>query len=311
MAIDSAVMNIDDMLCVGVTDGFLLSNTIGRNGQRVSGDVLKSIIRGYRNFAEKMTSLGVNIRLCGGETADVGDLVKSIMVDSTVYARFPRDHMIDCNTIQPEQAIVGLASFGKATYEDHENSGIASNGFTVARHALLHSSYAEKHPETFSETLTLDQVYRGPYHLSDALPNSNFTVAEALLSPTRSYAPIIKEILEKHRKNISGIIHCTGGALTKCLHFGENIHYIKNNLFEKPAVFQAIQESAHISDRDMWKIFNCGHRMEIYCDKKIADDIVAISKTFNVDAKIIGETKASVTGKNELTVEQYGVSKQY
>lgn len=311
IAVDSAVMNIDDMLCVGVTDGFLLSNTIGRNGQRVSGEVLKSIVRGYRNFSEKMTALGVGIKLCGGETADVGDLVKSVIVDSTAYARFPRKHMIDCSKIQPGQAIVGLASFGKATYESHENSGISSNGFTVARHSLLHSDYAKEYPETYSETLSLQQVYRGPYHFSDPLPNSNFTVGDALLSPTRSYAPIIKRILEEHRNSISGIIHCTGGALTKCLHFGNGIHYIKNNLFEKPAVFQAIQNSAGISDRDMWKIFNCGHRMEIYCDKEIAEKIVAISRSFNVDARIIGETESSSTEKNQLTIEQGAISEMY
>lgn len=311
ISVDSAVMNIDDMLCVGATDNFLLSNTIGRHSQRVPGDVLKAIVRGYRRFAEKISKYGVSITLCGGETADIGDLVKTVIVDSTAYSRFSRDKMIDCSGISDGLVIVGLESSGKASYEEHFNSGISSNGFTVARHALLNSSYAINYPETFSETLSSSQVYRGRFSLENKLPNSPFTIKEALLSPTRTYAPIIKKILSLHHSKISGLVHCTGGALTKCLNFGQGIHYIKDNLFEMPAVFREIQRGASISNRDMWRIFNCGHRMEIYCDRSIASEIIQISQSFDVDAKIIGRTEQSGSIANRLTIVNQGNIESY
>lgn len=315
IAHDSAVMNIDDVVCVGALNDFLLSNTIGRNAHRCGGDVIAAIVEGYCLYAETMSKYGINILLTGGETADVGDLVQTVIVDSTLYAKLPRQEVVDCGNISPGHVIVGLASAGQATYESVENSGISSNGFTVARHVMLSQEYGKRFPETYSSTIPLEKVYSGPYELFDKLPDAtNTTVGEALLSPTRTYAPIMRDILRAHRGLISGIIHCTGGGQVKCNNFGRNVHFWKNDLFDVPPIFNAIQSTGGVEWSQMFEIFNMGHRIEIICDPAIAVTIIEISEAYNVKAKVIGEvrhgaksfTQSTVTIQHNGKIYEYG-----
>jgi phosphoribosylformylglycinamidine cyclo-ligase len=304
IAQDAIVMNTDDLLCVGVTDDILLSSTIGRNKNRIPGNVISEIINGTQEFIEKMNSLGVKMHLTGGETADVGDLVRTIIVDSTVTARVKRDLVIE-NNIQDGDVIVGLASFGKATYEDDYNGGMGSNGLTSARHDVFAKYLAEKYPESFDPKVPDELIYSGKTRLTDATEVEGVDAGKLVLAPTRTYAPIIKEILKHHRKEIHGIIHCSGGAQTKVLHFVEQIHVIKNNLFPTPPLFKLIREQSGTNWKEMYQVFNMGHRMELYVPEKIANEIIAISKSFNVDARIVGRCEKSTSKK--LTIESpYG-----
>lgn len=301
---DSIVMNIDDLLCIGDVNNFIVSNTIGRNAHRIDGNILKEIIEGYEDFAKNMKKYNVNMVLAGGETADVGDLVSTVIVDSTVFVRLMRNRVINCANIRKGDVIVGLSSTGKASYEDSCNSGISSNGFTAARHLTLDKYYAEKYPETFSNTIEIEKVYCGKYKLEDKLPNSDQTVGQALLSPTRTYAPIIREILTNKFDSIHGIIHCTGGGQAKCKSFGNSLHYIKDNLFKTPPIFELIKNESEIKQKEMYQIFNMGHRLEIYCDSNSSKEIIEISKKYNVEAQVIGRVEATDdnTCNNKVTI---------
>lgn len=304
IAQDSIVMNIDDLLCVGDANNFVVSNTIGRNAHRINGMILKEIIEGYEDFANNMKKYNVNMIMAGGETADIGDLVSTVIVDSTVFVRILRNKVINCANIKPGNVIVGLASSGKATYENSFNSGISSNGFTAARHLILCKDYAIKYPETFSNTIDMGNVYCGKYKMADKLPNSSQTVGQALLSPTRTYLPIIREVISKHFDSINGIIHCTGGGQVKCKSFGSKLHYIKDNLFDIPAIFELIKNESEITSKEMYQVFNMGHRLEIYCDSNSANDIIEISQKYNVEAKIIGRVEANCDDNynNKVTI---------
>ena len=292
IAQDSLVMNIDDLLCVGATSDFYLSNTIGRNAHRVDGACIAAVINGYDDVIGMLNDHGAGIVMTGGETADVGDLVRTMIVDSTVMTRIPKKDVIHAAEIKPGHIIVGLSSSGQASYESAENSGISSNGLTAARHMLLSKIYQEKYPESVSETLMDHMVYCGKYRLEDALPGSSLTVGEALLSPTRTYLPVISRILSLYRDKISGIIHCTGGGLVKCRDFGTNLRYIKDNLFSLPPIFQAIYDLGEISAKEFYQVFNCGHRMELYCEPEYADSLIEIARSFSVDARIVGRVEA-------------------
>lgn len=303
LAQDSLVMNTDDLACVGAISNLSLSNTIGRNAHRVNGACIAAIINGYDAMIEKLGGMGVDIKMTGGETADVGDLVRTLIVDSTIIARMKREDVINAANIKPGHVIVGLASFGKASYEDTENSGISSNGLTAARHMLLSKVYLEKYPESISETIPADKVYCGKYRLEDTLPGSDMTVGQAILSPTRTYLPIVKEVLASCRSQISGMIHCTGGGQAKCRDFGRNLRYVKDNLFEFPPIFRAIYESGEIPMKEMYQVFNCGHRLEFYCDPAVADRIIQIAASYFVDARIVGRVEALPEGsRNEVVI---------
>ena len=299
---DSIVMNVDDLLCVGALGGFVVSNTIGRNAHRVGGDAVKALIEGYAAFAESMAGHGISMFPAGGETADVGDLVNTVIVDSTVFVRLRRDRVVDCADIRAGDAIVGLSSTGRAVYEKAENSGIGSNGLTAARHLMLSKYYAEKYPETFSATLDMADVYCGRFRMEDVLPGSSMTVGDALLSPTRTYAPIVKDVLENAFGEVHGIVHCTGGGQKKCVSFGSGLHYVKDNPFPVPPLFAAIRESGNMELDEMYQIFNMGHRMEIYCDPQAADAIAAISQKYGVEARVVGRVEKSRDGKNAVTI---------
>lgn len=303
VAQDSLVMNTDDLACVGATSNFCLSNTIGRNAHRVGGECIAQIISGYDHIISLLGNYGVQITMSGGETADVGDLVRTVIIDSTLVVRMKRDDVINASQIQPGHVIVGLASSGQSVYENKYNSGISSNGLTAARHMLLSKKYLEKYPESLSETIPEDKAYCGKFMLSDTLPDTSMTVGEAILSPTRTYLPILSEILPKYRSRISGIIHCTGGGQVKCRDFGHGIRYVKDNLFEMPPIFRAIYESGEIPMNEMYQVFNCGHRMEIYCDPEIASALIAISTELGVDARIVGRVEASDNpDQNEVVI---------
>ena len=299
IAQDSLIMNIDDLICVGATNNIIMSSTIGRNKHLIPGEVISEIIEGNSDVIKMLNNHGINIVSAGGETADVGDITKTILVDSTVIARQKRDKIVNCE-IKEGNIIVGLSSYGKASYESEYNSGIGSNGLTSARHDILSKVYAEKYPETYSPETKKSFIYCGNHLLSDEC-ETHKNIGQLLLSPTRTYAPIILKILENHFKNISGIIHCTGGGQTKVLHFTKNKKIIKNNLFDVPEVFKIIQKDTNISTKEMFEVFNMGHRMEIYCDQSIAEDIISISKEFKIDAKIIGHVEKS--NQNTLVLE--------
>jgi len=290
IAQDAIIMNIDDLLCVGATDNILLSSTIGRNKNLISGKVISEIINGTEEILEDLRKLGINIISTGGETADLGDLVRTIIVDSTVICRMPRNEIITNEKIQAGDVIVGLSSSGQATYENEYNSGIGSNGLTSARHDIFSKAIAEKYPESYDRKIPNHLAYSGKYSLTDPVENLT-TIGKLLLSPTRTYAPLVKKILEKHRQNIHGMIHCSGGAQTKILNFIDNLHIIKNNMFEIPPLFKIIQQQSATAWKEMYKVFNMGHRFEIYLHEKYANDIIEISKTFNIEAKIIGYCK--------------------
>lgn len=307
LAQDSLVMNTDDLACVGCTENLVLSNTIGRNAHLVDGKAIAKVIEGYDEVINKLANLGINIKMCGGETADVGDLVRTLIVDSTIVARIKREDIINAANIKPGHVIVALASSGQATYEDSYNSGISSNGLTAARHMLLSKYYLENYKESFSETVPEDKVYCGKYRLTDILPGTDVTVGAAILSPTRTFLPIIVPVIEKYKDQISGIIHCTGGGQAKCRDFGKNIRIVKDNLFELPPIFKAIYESGEIPMKEMYQVFNCGHRIEFYCDESVANGIIDIAKSYNVDTKIVGHVEALPEGSaNEVLIKTNG-----
>jgi phosphoribosylformylglycinamidine cyclo-ligase len=299
-------MNIDDLLCVGATDNIMLSSTIGRNKNLISGEVISAIINGTEELIEELKNFGVTIHSTGGETADVGDLVRTIIVDSTVTARMNRADVIDNANIKAGDVIVGLESFGQATYEKEYNGGMGSNGLTSARHDVFNKYLAKKYPESFDASVPEDLVYSGQIKLTDKVENSPIDAGKLVLSPTRTYAPIIKQILSKYTsEDIHGMIHCSGGAQTKILHFIDNLHVIKDNMFSIPPLFKLIQEQSKTDWKEMYQVFNCGHRMELYVNPEVAEEIIKISKSFNVDAQIVGRVEASSTKK--LTIEsEYG-----
>ncbi|MBP9848957.1 MAG: phosphoribosylformylglycinamidine cyclo-ligase [Flavobacterium sp.] len=306
IAQDALIMNIDDLLCVGATDNILLSSTIGRNKNLVPGEVISAIINGTEELISDLKSHGVTIHSTGGETADVGDLVRTIIVDSTVTARMKRADVIDNANIQAGDVIVGLASFGQATYEKEYNGGMGSNGLTSARHDVFAKYLAEKYPESFDASVPNELVYSGQTKLTDTVENSPIDAGKLVLSPTRTYAPVIKKILSKYNSNqIHGMVHCSGGAQTKVLHFVENVHVIKDNLFPVPPLFQLIQEQSKTDWKEMYQVFNCGHRMELYVPAEVAQDIIEISKSFNIDAQIVGRVEKSDSKKLTITSE-YG-----
>lgn len=300
IAQDALVMNLDDLICVGATDNILISSTIGRNKKLISGDVIGAIIDGTNEFIDKMKTFGVNMDLTGGETADVGDLVRTIIVDATATVRMKRSDVIK-NEIKPNDVIVGLASFGKATYEDEYNAGTGSNGLTSARHDFFHNYIAEKYPETYDNSINKDLVYSGKFKLLDNIEKFNISAGKFVLSPTRTYAPILVKIFENYRDKINGIIHCSGGAQTKVMKFVKNLHVIKDNMFEIPELFKLIQKMSGTSYKEMYEVFNMGHRLEIYTDNETASAIIEISRSFNVDAKIIGHCETNK--KNKLTIK--------
>jgi phosphoribosylformylglycinamidine cyclo-ligase len=292
IAQDALIMNVDDLLCVGATDNIMLSSTIGRNKNLIPGEVISAIINGTEELIDDLKKHGVTIHSTGGETADVGDLVRTIIVDSTVTARMKRSDVIDNANIKAGDVIVGLASFGQATYENEYNGGMGSNGLTSARHDVFSKYLAEKYPESFDPKVPDALIYSGSTSLTSSVEGSPIDAGKLVLSPTRTYAPIIKDILKKHKSDVvHGMVHCSGGAQTKVLHFIENLHIIKDNLFEIPPLFKLIQEQSKTDWREMYQVFNCGHRMELYVAPKVADDIIEISKSYNVDAQIIGRVE--------------------
>ncbi len=307
IAQDALIMNIDDLLCVGATDNILLSSTIGRNKNLIPSEVISAIINGTEELISELKTYGVTIHSTGGETADVGDIVRTIIVDSTVTARMKRSDVIDNANIQAGDVIVGLTSFGQSSYENGYNGGMGSNGLTSARHDVFDHYLANKYPESFDAAVPNELVYSGKVKLTDAVENSPIDAGKLVLSPTRTYAPIIKKILEKYNSDsIHGMVHCSGGAQTKVLHFVDNVHVIKDNLFPVPPLFQLIQEQSGTDWKEMYQVFNCGHRMELYVPEAVANDIIAISKSFNVDAQIVGRVEASETKKLTISSE-YGV----
>ena len=299
---DSLIMNIDDLICVGAIDNIIVSSTIGRNKKLIPGDVIKTIIEGNENVISKLNSYGINIKSSGGETADVGDLVKTIIVDSTVVCRLKKEDVIDNSNIKAGNVIVGLASFGKTNYEDQYNSGIGSNGLTSARHDVFDKYLKDKFPETYDNSLSDDLIYSGSKKLTDKIEGTNINAGQLVLSPTRTYAPVMKEIFSKiNRKKINGLIHCSGGAQTKVMNFVDNKHIIKDNLFDIPPVFNLIQKESGTNWREMYQVFNMGHRLEIYTDGNTADEIISICDSFSLDAKIIGRVEENST--NKLTIK--------
>ena len=293
IAQDALVMNLDDLLCVGAIDNILVSSTIGRNKSNIPGEVLSAIINGTEELLADLRENGINIYSTGGETADVGDLVRTIIVDSTVTCRMPRAKVISNDNIKAGDVVIGLASFGQASYESEYNGGMGSNGLTSARHDVFNKAIAKKYPESFDPSVPDEVVYSGSKNLTDVIDEVGVTAGKLVLSPTRTYAPVIKKILEQYEGQIHGMVHCSGGAQTKVLHFIENLHVIKDNLFDTPPLFKLIQEQSGTDWKEMYKVFNMGHRMELYVNEALVADIIAISKSFNIDAQIIGRVEAS------------------
>ena len=305
IAQDALVMNIDDLLCVGAVDNILVSSTIGRNKNLISGEVISEIINGTEELLADLRLQGVEIYSTGGETADVGDLVRTIIVDSTVTARMKRSDVISNHAIVGGEVIVALASSGQATYETAYNGGMGSNGLTSARHDVFHKDLAEKYPESYDASVPSELVYSGSVSLTDTVDGISIDAGKLVLSPTRTYAPIIKKILDRHRKHIHGMVHCSGGAQTKVLHFVDDVHVIKDNMFDVPPLFKLIQEQSGTDWKEMYKVFNMGHRMEIYINEAHANDIINISKEFCVDARIIGRVEQNI-GKKLTIKSPYG-----
>ena len=310
IAQDALIMNIDDLLCVGAVDNIMLSSTIGRNKNLIPAEVISAIINGTEELIAELSAFGVHIHSTGGETADVGDLVRTIIVDSTVTARIERGKVIDNANIKAGNVIVGLASYGQATYENQYNGGMGSNGLTSARHDVFGKILAHKYPESFDAAVPNELVYAGTKQLTDKVIGSPLNAGKLVLSPTRTYAPIIKKILEKYNNTqICGMVHCSGGAQTKILHFVDNLHIIKDNLFPTPPLFKLIQEESNTDWKEMYQVFNCGHRMELYVEEAIAEDIITIAKSFNVEAQIIGRVASSdnkcLTIKSEYGTFEY------
>lgn len=316
IAQDAVIMNIDDLICVGATNNILLSSTIGRNKGLVTGEVISALINGTEEVLQNLRDNGIDIRSTGGETADVGDLVRTLIVDSTVVCRMKKADVISNHKIQDGDVIIGLASYGKATYETEYNGGMGSNGLTSARHDVFNKMIAEKYPETYDASLPKEVTYCGQMNLTDLVDvsyndiNGNtihekISAGKLVLSPTRTYAPVIKKVLEKLGGKINGIVHCSGGAQTKVLHFVENVHIIKNNLFPLPPLFKLIHEQSKTDFKEMYKVFNMGHRMEIYVPQEYAQEIISISKSFNVDAQIIGRVE-KYNGKKVTIESEFG-----
>jgi phosphoribosylformylglycinamidine cyclo-ligase len=306
IAQDALIMNIDDLLCVGATSNIMLSSTIGRNKNLIPGEVISAIINGTEELIEELRTYGVSIYSTGGETADVGDLVRTIIVDSTVVARMKRKDVIDNANIKAGDVIVGFASYGQSTYETSYNGGMGSNGLTSARHDVFAKYLAHQYPESYDASVPEDLVYSGTIKLTDTVENAPVNAGKLVLSPTRTYAPIVKAILEKYSAvDIHGMVHCSGGAQTKVLHFVDNVHVIKDNLFDVPPLFKLIQEQSKTDWKEMYQVFNCGHRLEIYASQAIANDLIAIGKSFGVEAQIIGRVEASETKKLTISSE-YG-----
>jgi phosphoribosylformylglycinamidine cyclo-ligase len=301
IAQDALIMNVDDLICVGATDNIMLSSTIGRNKNLVPGEVISAIINGTEELIADLKTHGISIHSTGGETADVGDLVRTIIVDSTVTARLERKKVIDNANIKAGDVIVGFASYGTATYEKEYNGGMGSNGLTSARHDVFEKNLAEKYPESYDASVPQELVYSGHKKLTDSVADAPLDAGKLVLSPTRTYAPIVKKILEKYTaEQIHGMVHCSGGAQTKILHFIDNLHVVKDNLFPVPPLFKLIQEQSGTDWKEMYQVFNCGHRLELYVDESIANDLIAIANSFNVEAQIIGKVSASET--KQLTI---------
>ncbi len=302
IAQDAIIMNVDDLLCVGATENILLSSTIGRNKNLIPGEVVSAIINGTEDVLEMLRSHGISIHLTGGETADVGDLVRTIIVDSTVACRMKRSDVIDNANIKAGDVIVGFASFGQASYETEYNSGMGSNGLTSARHDVFSKEVGKKYPETFDHSIAEEFCYSGSQRLTSqyAIRNAQYAIAKLVLSPTRTYAPVMKKIFEQHRGRIHGLVHCSGGGQTKVLHFVDQVHVIKDNLFPVPPLFMLIQEESKTSWQEMYKVFNMGHRMEIYCDKNDAQFMIDAARSFNIDTQIVGRVEA---GEKKLTIK--------
>lgn len=309
IAQDALIMNTDDLLCVGAVDNILVSSTIGRNKMLVTGDVISAIINGTDELLSQMRDMGIGIYATGGETADVGDLVRTIIVDSTVTCRMKRSDVIDNANIRPGDVIVGLASFGQATYENCYNGGMGSNGLTSARHDVFAKYLAEKYPESYDHAVPDELVYSGNYRLDSEVEGSPVSAGKLVLSPTRTYAPVIKKMLDELRPEIHGMVHCTGGAQTKVLHFvNDNCHVVKDNMFPVPPLFRIIREQSGTDWKEMYKVFNMGHRMEIYVRLEVAEQVINISKNFNIDARIVGhieEGKKSLTINSEFGIFEY------
>ncbi len=305
IAQDALIMNIDDLLCVGATDNILLSSTIGRNKNKISGEVIAAIINGTDELCRELQQMGVGVYPTGGETADVGDLVRTIIVDSTVVCRMKRADVISADRIQPGDVIVGLASFGQTTYETEYNGGMGSNGLTSARHDVFASYLAQKFPESYDPEIPESLVYSGSKRLTDAIEGLGLDAGKLVLSPTRTYAPVIKKILDHYRKDIHGMIHCSGGAQTKVMHFVDNVHVVKDNLFPVPPLFRMIQQESGTDWKEMYKVFNMGHRMEIYLRPDLADAIMSIAVSFNIDARIIGRVEP-FDGEKLTIISEYG-----
>jgi len=309
IAQDAIIMNLDDLLCVGATDNILLSSTIGRNKNLIPGEVIAAIINGTEEILSELREAGIGIYSTGGETADVGDLVRTIIVDSTVTCRMKREDVISNHRIEPGDVIVGLASYGQATYEKEYNGGMGSNGLTSARHDVFNKTIAEKFPESYDAAIPYELIFSGSKNLTDAIDIGNgqtVTAGKLVLSATRTYAPIIKQILDGYRSQVHGMVHCSGGAQTKVLHFVEGLHIIKDNLFPVPPLFKLIHEESKTSWQEMYKVFNMGHRMELYVPEAIAADLISISKSFGVDAQIIGRVEKADAKKVTVTSE-FGV----
>ena len=304
IAQDAIVMNLDDLLCVGIYNNLLFSSTIDRNKNVIPGEILEAVISGTQEFFEQMNSFGVHISFMGGETADVGDVVRTIAVNGTMTARWPKAKLVTNEKIKPGNVIVGLAGFGQASYESSYNSGLASNGLTSARHDVLHKTYGARFPESYDTSLDEEVVYIGPHRITDEVNNGDirYEVGKLLLSPTRTFAPVMKELLENHFTAINGLVHCSGGGQTKCLKYvPENVRIVKDNLFEPTIIFKLIQEASKSDDREMYQVFNMGTRLEIYTNEKDADTIISVSKSFGVDARVIGRVEES--GKKELILK--------
>ncbi|HME54217.1 MAG TPA: AIR synthase related protein [Candidatus Lokiarchaeia archaeon] len=308
IAQDALVMNIDDIACTGIASNFTVSNTIGRNKFIVPGEVIAEVINGYQEFSENMAKLGITLYLCGGETADVGDLVRTIIVDSTVMARERREVIIETNRITPGDVIVGISSTGKASYEVEQNSGISSNGITMARHAVLNHDYMRKYPEIVDPAIDKSLAYAGPYHLDDTVPGTSMLVGKALLSPTRTYVPVVKSLIgafdspKEIKDHLHAIIHDTGGGQTKCLNFGTGIRYVKDDLFPIPPIFSLIQQAGSVAWGEMYRVFNMGHRLEVICAEDFVADVIEKARHFKLEAKVIGHVEASDSDGNSVVI---------
>lgn len=312
LAQDALVMNTDDLLCIGAVDHFYVSNTIGRNAHRFDGACLAALINGYDSTIARLNKEGISITMTGGETADVGDLVRTVICDATVFVRLMRSQVIDAGRIGPGLAVVGLSSSGTMAGEEKENSGIGSNGLTAARHLLLHADYRSRYPESFADTLSPDQAYCGSWHLEDPLPGSSLSIGEAILSPTRTYLPVIRDIFRQTEPGaIRGLIHCTGGGQAKCRDFGQAVRIVKDNLFTPPPIFAAIRETGQMDDREMYQVFNMGHRLELYCKPQAVSAILETCQSWHLEARIVGYTEKSGYDGREVVIKDHGQTLSY